>query len=349
MLAAEMGAGETVCYEEHDDVSLIGADGVLRLFQAKQTTVNKVDVYQIYINWVIGTLKCEAPIAEYILMQSEGYTCSHAFGDISRNDFLAEVSKRASKKPSCLASELLSKADGDSNSILKAFDAVKSKSKHESIQNRNLDSRLRAGLTEGLDTGDGNSSVFDDRIEEFQYVVNYNIHEAMSRKMSYRLTFQGRLRLCEGIRSRITVDKYNPNYLAWRVVRDPSYVDVYKARRECRQLEYCTSDSKRITDHLFYGAFYGSTRFWYLSNSQAEIVGSLENVTYENFRDVVDKLVEDGCDRPLKRLRETKVLGNSFTNSEFERWGSCIFLTGSNIPPDHRISWKDEDDRNDDI
>ena len=349
MLASEMKVGEVVCYEEPDDASLISADGTLRLFQVKQTTVSKGDVYQIYINWVIAALESEMPITEYVLLQSKKYKCSPTFVDISRVDFLAEINKRASEKPGCLASRLLSMADGDLNSILKVFDGIKSKSKHESILNRDLDSRLRAGLTESFDTGDGNSSVFDDRIAEFQRVVSYNIHEAMSRNMSYKLTFQGRLKLCEGIRDRITAEKYNPNYLAWRAACDSNSIDVYKARRECRQLEYCISDSKRITEHLFYRAFYGSTRFWYLDNSKAEIVGSIEDVTYENFCNVVEELKEDGCDRPLKRLRETKALSNSFTNSEFERWGSCIFLTGSDIPSDHRISWKVEDDKNNDI
>lgn len=348
ILAAEMGEGDSVCYEGPDDVSLTDSRGFLKLFQVKQTNVGKDDVYQIYTNWMMTLLGEASPtVEECMLVQDDCYKCSSFFDDISKEEFLGEVKKRSIENKGCLAAQLYSSVGGNDGRILEAFDLVKANAKYCRIGWADYENRIWAGLTKYFATGDEESSVFKERVKEFQRIVSYKIHESMRCKEPCTLSFQRLLGLCEDVRSSIGLGKFMPSYSAWLEQAKPAGINTLG--RESRQLGYCFNDSDKITNHLFYGLYYHSLRMWHMENCRVETVADIEGVTYSNFCDAVERLSEDGRDTPAARLRETKREPNSFTQNDYERWGSCIYLTGDNIPLEKRISWKDEDDKDDNL
>ena len=107
-------------------------------------------------------------------------------------------------------------------------------------------------------------------------------------------------------------------------------------------MNYCQLPNSEILEHLSWEQYYLSIRQLLLSDAKREAIANTERIAYQNHRDVVHELKDDGHDTPIRRLIKTKKYDISTLSDEFSKWGTYIFLTQDNLP--NQISWKDEDE-----
>lgn len=351
--AIDLATDESIEYEAIDDVSisknaeddenlgiLHGPNAPFLLLQVKKADVDKECGFRIIYNWLLGLKECSS-IDEFTIVQEIGRNfCPEPFS-MSDDDFAAHV--REAKGNRSLISHVRDLYDDED--LKKAYRSIVDKYAH--VQVGDIDEAIKKKLIKHFHLGGVSQIIFNKRVNEFICVLECRIIECMQSKMPYRLSFTDLMAIYEDIISSISESIYKPSFGHWKYSHpiDTEDAGIWRTREVC-QLRHCfrPEEADRLFKHLHFLSYYSDIRYTLLEVARHEHVSSLEGVTYENYESAKEELAEVGIDAPAKRLRETKKLENSFTSCEYERWGSCIFLTKDGTDENQLISWKDEDD-----
>lgn len=345
----ELTPGEVARYEYLDDVSAsTGLDELggrigfceTRLIQVKNTSVSKQDVVQIYTNWILAVCEQES-ISSFWLFYSDHKSLSEFFNTITANQFIERLDKKAKKSSKSNAAAL--KASLNDDEIVNLFSHVKERARACGINENAINAEIRDNLSSIFHLT-SNSDLFDERVAELRRRVQLNVSESMLNTTPYEIDYDSFMWLCEQICAKISAKRYELDYSAWMAASDGDLLSAKESSREYQQLCSCQNDTSFISQHLYFCEYYRSINYERLARCQASNVLSLENSTFNNFRDSCNLLKLDGKDDPMRRLITTKRCQNSYAYNDHEKWGSCIWLTRDETPEEKKISWKDETD-----
>ena len=350
-VASSMKPGESVSYEYLDDISRVtSVDSLearmdkseIELFQVKDTKVAGKDIQRIFTNWILSYLDNEN-VRTFTLYYNQEKGSSPDFESLTAESFYSQLKKDANRCPGSNFAKLINSSIEEK--IRKSFSIVKAGSRSIPTDASSIDKAIWQNMSNALHLDEPSSEVFRLRLEEVQRVVFYRIASAMLQRKFFRIDYYGLMKICKEACSNIAGGCYNPSFSAWMACKAGDVLKRLEGTREYAQLSYCfPDDTGRIMSHLYYGEYHRSLNFWRMENSQAGKVDDLEGVTFENYLDVVNELNEDGRDSPHARLRRTKCASNSFAVNDYDKWGSCIYLSADDAPDGRRISWKDEPD-----
>ena len=286
----ELTPGEVARYEYLDDISASAGLGELseqaglsgtQLIQVKNTNVSKQDVVQIYTNWILSITENET-ISAFVLCYSDLKRLSGYFQTITVDDYVRDLKAKANESGCSNAAKLMRQLDA--NEIKKLFCYVKDHAFAHPINTDGIKSDIRRNLSSPFHRT-SNTKVFEDRVLEFESVMKYNVMSAMSKTEPYEINYEGYMRVCEQICSDISQSRFEPNYAAWRSAVSDDFLQAQEGSREYRQLLSCSKKSGFVTDHMYYCEYYRSLNYERLARCQANIVASLEDVPFCNFRD----------------------------------------------------------------
>lgn len=343
----ELTPGAVARYEYLDDISASTGLGELselagssrtQLIQVKNTNVSKQDVVQIYTNWILSITENET-ISAFVLCYSDLKRLSDYFQTITVGDYVHDLKTKADESGCSNAAKLMRQLD--TSEINNRFCYVKDRALARAINAGGIKAEIRNNLSIPFHRT-SNTKVFDDRVHEFESVMEHDVISAMLNTEPYEINHERYMQVCEQICSDINQSRFEPNYAAWRSTTSDDFLQAREESREYQQLLSCSSKSGFVTDHMYYCEYYRSLNYERLARCQANTVASLEDVTFSNFRDSCLSLEADGDDRPIKRLLATKEKSNQYAFNDHEKWGSCIWLTREETPAEKMISWKDE-------
>ncbi|BAK44125.1 hypothetical protein EGYY_09360 [Eggerthella sp. YY7918] len=352
--SAELSDGETIGYEAVDDVSISreqGNDeslGFLRgsnypqsLIQVKKADIDSKCCLRIMFNWLI-CLKEHPFIEKFIIIQEAGRGFCEEPLKMCADEFVRII--RTQEGNRSLASRVRD-LYCDDNSLKKSYNYILERYEHRQI--KGLEDCIKKSLEKPFHSGGISPLLFTKRVDEFVTTLEHRILTSMQNKQPYILRYSELMALYEDVTYRISEERFEPSFPLWKSKHPIDTGDAsMRNTREARQLRYCfgSEDNTRFFNHLYYLSYYADIRYILLERAKYEHIDSLEEITYSNFEAAKDELANSEIDTPAKRLAKTKEGANSFTNNEFEKWGSCIFLTREGTSKNQLISWKDEDD-----
>ena len=342
--AAKMNPGSLIKYEYLDDIAIDSQfDGIGQvevstgaLLQVKATAAKSSDVINIYTNWILAY--CEKHhFKEFRLILSSGYSCHKSFRDLTGQSFLGEIKKAANLHPKSLARKLDDALSDDE--ILDYFNFVKEHSQCQEIEDTK--SKYFESLKTALHYRSCNDETYQNRIEEVRGRIKNEISDCMLNNEYYELSFEQLMTICEDVCQCMRDGNYLPSYSAWIAENPFDSLKGMETAREVEQLRTCFDGAEDIIKHIGYKEYYASLRYRRFEDCQRGLVAELEEVTYFNFDNVREKLIETGMDTPARRLRKTKAESNCYCSNDHEKWGSCIYLTRENTPSEILISWRE--------
>ena len=342
---SQLKTGESLAYEYMDDIvassTVDELSGVLKkgmtLVQAKCKNLSEKQVTRLFVNWV-DALRRESNIDSFLVGQGEGYTLHESFHVMEPSEFVHKVRQLSSAHPQSVSAALL-KSLSDKE-IEDFYSEVKGKSGHMQLD---PDDVLADDYQLVLHRYGVSDETYKYRLLEMQGGFEYGILESMKLRRPFVIDFKSAMGIYEDISQRITDSCYEPSFNAWRINSPSVDLEDLASRRDVSQLGYCFDSLSKIANHIYYGEYYSSLRFHKLECCQALQVDDLEGVTYENYEIACDELRGTNHDEPLSRLNRTKSGSNSYCFNEQEKWGSCVYLTRDDAPPERLISWREDE------
>ena len=177
--------------------------------------------------------------------------------------------------------------------------------------------------------------------------IQNNIMNAIDKKEPYILSYEGLIKIYEDLNTSINDDSYYPPYYSYKQNLDfvtLSHSNI-KNLRETKQLLACNLSEYNTLERLKQLKYYQHFRYLSMENGKESKPKSIEQVSFNNFNNVLEEIKDTDRDTPKNRLLETEKRNNSYAqNSDEIRCGSCIYLTGDNVQ--NQISWEDENNAN---
>lgn len=356
-LLASLQNGETIEFETLDDIAIqnitqndanddlcvktkIDADNNVSVFQVKQTNVTAAKSRKILYNWLLA-LNRNPNISKFTLYIDAGYTvCDAAFSNGYAKEYMTIIN--SNKESTALITKVKTIYENNQEQFRKDYELIINNYTTESIQN--IDAKICSAFSTALHL-DANSigPVYaKQRIEEVLMRVSARILTSASQRKPFCSRREEIMQICEEVCRNICPEKYAPDYSAFeRLYAFNEISENVQATRAYRQLQYCELDVSYTIKHLLWQQYYQNIRHHYLLDDQQSLIDAIEDVAFENHKNVVVELQEDGRDKPRLRLVKTKEQTISALNDEYSRWGSYVFLT--NGTGDKKISWKDEE------
>lgn len=341
--AARLMPGECIWYEYLDDISKQKSFNDISgracteqaAFQVKNKNVTKQDVIQAITIWQMS-LRDNPGLKEFHLVLPYGKTVSPWWNDLDFCSYMGELKNASKKKPKSLRAKIYQEITEEE--LSRQFSIIDA---NKAIIETEIDHELEEALIVPLHRISNDPELFHNRLNDVQAKILLHIADSMFSCEPYMLSHDAFMELCETTCFQIQHQDDPPSFSTWRAAtKRKNYQDLANLR-EAKQLAHCfQDDSDRIIQHLLYGDYYRDLQFQRMANSALQQIEDLETITYSNFLDVVDELKENGNDEPRRRLRETKRASNDCCRNNFERWGSCIYLTRES-ETERQISWKD--------
>lgn len=350
--------GQCVEFETLDDVAVrslpdkdsvsdscfkwsIDENSVAEVFQVKQTNVTERVGRQILYNWLLAYNQ-KTNINKYTLYIAQGYS-------INRTAFTADPEKEYQKiiesnmESTALVTRVKQIYKDNPTKFAQDYQTICSKLTVEKVDDIDQLIKGQLALPFHATAPDIGKTYFEKRVEELFTRICARIMDCAGRRIPYVCIHAEYMQLCEEICKNISPTQYTPDYESFRQVYAQSdLTETIVSSREYRQLNYCQLPNSEILEHLSWEQYYQSIRQLLLSDAKREAIANTERIAYQNHRDVVHELKDDGHDTPIRRLIKTKKYDISTLSDEFSKWGTYIFLTQDNLP--NQISWKDEDE-----
>lgn len=307
--------------------------------QVKRTDVTNASAEKILYNWLLVEADINN-VVKYILFTDDKYSNKDIIFTKGANEAYKNIISTKPKRSDALVARVKSIFEGKFNEFEKTYNEIKGKYAYKSISNLD-DSILK--LYEKIFHREASETIYVMRVEELLRCITAKIMKAVSSKSPFIYTYTDFMCQVEEICERIGREQIILNYSVFKVGKSIDWDDLELVNsRECKQLNACRLTQRNIEQHLMYKLYYEASKCLYMENSKVSLIDDIEDMAYDNFESAKCILCEEGQDKPIKRLEETKKRSNSYAVNEQIRYGACIYLTREDIEDEKKISWEED-------
>lgn len=311
--------------------------GLNNAIQVKHTKLTKESIQQLLLNWLYIELDINN-ITEYTLVTATEYEnkeediSTFNIDQLYQNIITTEKSKRS------LIRKVKDRLNNDRSLFNSKITSIMRKFKFIEV---NIDDEINKSGSKLFVRKYENDVIFSKRLKRFSIEIIGGILDSVDKRNTFTIGFSDMRLIVDKVNNEITEEKYTP-YITSVEKRDyQDRLNEIEQMREYIQLSYCNLTSEKILRYINYRDNYITARLNYLSLHQVQKINMIEEISYDNFEDVKEELLEDGNDSPNRRLRKTKEKSNGYTDQEPIKYGSLIYLTREN-EEERQISWKDD-------
>jgi len=329
--------------DEHEDkisTKIIDSEkGTNTAIQVKHTKITKRSARQILLNWLYIEINNDN-VKEYILVTAPKYKNKKEVIEELDLDTLYQEIIGTDKGKASLIWEVKEALNGEKQLYETKINQVIEKYKFNEID---IDVEIiRAGNKLFVRQYD-KDFLFMTRLKRFSQEITSRVLESVDKREAFKIEFKDTRTIVEQVCNDIKEDEYQPYITDWKARNYQDRMTDIVQMREYIQLSHCKLKEDRILKHLNYMDNYKDARYDYITLNDKKIIEGIENLSYDNYEDVREDLLDEVSDTPGKRLSKTKNKTNSFAVNEVIKYGSLIFLTKED-EIEKQISWKDDKD-----
>ena len=325
-----------ICKANYNDIN--------NLIQVKRTKLSQEDFHKTLFNWILQN-KNFTCISKYILFSDKSYNNTDLMFNDSAEVLYSKAIKTEHSRSDSIEVQIKNRYQDKFEDFKSIYDNIQQN--YEFIGNKDIDELIYEQAKHEFRYLNTNLSLYSGRLEHYMNTIRNNILNAIDKKEPYILTYNGLIKIYEDLNTSINNDNYYPPYYSYKQILDfvtLSNSDI-KNLRETKQLLACKLSECNTLERLKQLKYYQHFRYLSMENGKESKPKSIEQVSFNNFNNVLEEIKDTDRDTPKNRLLETEKRNNSYAqNSDEIRCGSCIYLTGDNVQ--NQISWEDADNAN---
>lgn len=308
--------------------------------QVKRTDISNAIAEKILYNWLLIEAD-KNNVVKYILFTDDEYSNKDIIFTKGAEEEYENIISKKPKRSDSLVARVKNIFEDKFGEFEKIYNEIKEKYKFKSISN--LD-ELILNTYEKIFHRQASETIYVMRIEELLRYITAEIMKAVNNRNSFIFTYADLMNQVEEICERIGRSQIIINYSIFKAGKSINWDDLELVNsRECKQLNACKLSRRSIEQHLMYKLYYETSKCLYMENNKISLIDDIEDITYDNFESAKCVLCEEGQDKPIKRLEETKKRSNSYAINEQIRYGACIYLTREDIEDGKKISWEEDE------
>lgn len=307
--------------------------------QVKRTKVTKKVAKEVVKNWILADANNDN-IDAFVLVTNRD-TDIDIFSKIDMEAIFKEVATAVGKQSIESKVKLIGYSEEELKHKIINIIANATIQKYEDIDSEIIE-RFEAYFNRfGI-----NEATYLFRLKELMQQITVDILDSVEKGQAYELTYKKVCQIKECITTKITDDKWEPNFSQFKKLNKMNLSDLATIKtREYQQLRECISlVDDDIYRYLLCGEYYLNSKRSYFELGMKELVDELEDTAYDNFCDVKQELRSRSADTPDNRLIETRNKSNAKAKDKQIKHGVCINLTSEDTDASIQISWKDEND-----
>lgn len=309
-----------------------------RTIQVKRTNLTPSIFAKTLFNWIL-LRDTGINVSEYILFSDSDYTNEDKMFNTTFEKLFKKAVNTKDTRSDSIEVQIKHRFDNKLEEFNEACQDIKNN--YNFIGDKNINDLIYEAAKRDLRHSDVNPTLYDIRLNFYLKIILIKVLSAINKKEPFILTYQDYINILEELNSSVDKDKYYLPYCLYKEalnnikLEDSELMEM----RETNQLYACGLKPPSILERLKQMKYYTHFRILSLENANEIKTINIETTTYNNFNSVIEELIMDDKDIPLRRLIETEKRTNSYADNEQLKNGSCIYLTGNNIP--NQISWKD--------
>ncbi len=325
-----------ICKANYNDIN--------KLVQVKRTKLSQEDFHKTLFNWILQN-KNFTRVSKYILFSDKSYNNTDLMFNDSAEVLYSKAIKTEHSRADSIEVQIKNMYQDNFEDFKSIYDNILQN--YEFIGNKDIDELIYEQAKHEFRYLSTNSALYSGRLEHYMNTIQNNIMNAIDKKEPYILSYEGLIKIYEDLNTSINDDSYYPPYYSYKQNLDfvtLSHSNI-KNLRETKQLLACNLSEYNTLERLKQLKYYQHFRYLSMENGKESKPKSIEQVSFNNFNNVLEEIKDTDRDTPKNRLLETEKRNNSYAqNSDEIRCGSCIYLTGDNVQ--NQISWEDENNAN---
>ncbi|MGN1152964.1 MAG: hypothetical protein ACI4S3_02965 [Candidatus Gastranaerophilaceae bacterium] len=324
-----------ICKANYNDIN--------NLIQVKRTKLSQEDFHKTLFNWILQN-KNFTRVSKYILFSDKSYNNTDLMFNDSAEVLYSKAIKTEHSRSDSIEVQIKNMYQDKFEDFKSIYDNIQQN--YEFIGNKDIDELIYEQAKHEFRYST-NSTLYSDRLVYYMNTIRNNIMNAIDKKEPYILSHAGLIKIYEDLNTSINDNNYYPPYYSYK--QNLSFVTLsnsnIKNLRETKQLLACKLSEYNTLERLKQLKYYQHYRYLSLENGKESKPKSIEQVSFNNFNNVLEEIKDTDRDTPKNRLLETEKRNNSYAqNSDEIRCGSCIYLTGDNVQ--NQISWEDSNNAN---